>query len=180
MKDHCRDSSRKSCKKYAGALLIVFVASSYILALFGLASHSKYLSIFFSLPMSFLFVQRVQKDKVGSEQVLSNIKEANQLLDRYLHENMAYRYGDRNEEIYNNKHHNFSDFDLIEVLSSPMVIILCFCMAFITFIDPIYFDVDVNDPLQLAKLFLINLFQLFFFSAAFNGIILFFRIRRNE
>jgi hypothetical protein len=158
---------------FAGVLL-AFVVSGFILILLGLVSYSKYLSIIFSLPLSFLFVLRIQKDKTEFKQVSDDNKDVRQLLDWHLYQNMPYRYGSRNKAIGGYKYGTLSDFDLIEVLSSPLVILLCFCIAFMTFIDPIYLDIDVNKPTQLLRLFLISIFQLLFFFGAFDGLILFF------
>jgi hypothetical protein len=158
---------------FAGVLL-AFIVSGFALILLGLVSYSKYLSIIFSLPLSFLFFLRIQKDKAEFKQVSANNKDVRQLLDLHLYKNMSYRYGSRNRAIGGYKYGTLSGFDLIEVLSSPSVILLCFCIAFITFIDPIYLDIDINKPAQLLRLFLIGIFQLLFFSGAFSGLILFF------
>jgi hypothetical protein len=162
-------------KIFSVILLLAFAVSNYIFILLGLATYLKYLSIFFSLPLSFLFVQRMKKNKNGLEHNLDNDKIVRRFIDQHLYQNMGYRYGDRGKTLNDNRHGTFHELSLVEILSSPLTILLCICIAFITFIDPIYLDVDINNHIQLLKLFFIGVFQLLLFSAAFDGIILFFK-----
>ncbi len=179
MKEYCGMSSA-SHKRWSAILLVAFLGSVYFFAASGLVGYSRYISIVFALPLSFLFVLRMQKGKAELRQISSDDKEIRKILDRHLYQNMAYRYGDRNKAIGNDRYGAFPGFDLFEVISSPLVILLCLCIASITFIEPVYLEFDPENVIQLLRLFLISIFQLILFSAAFDGLFLFFKNRGGD
>ena len=168
-----------SHKGWVVVLLLAFLGTVYFLSASGFVGYSRYMSIVFALPLSFLFLLRLQQEKDAPRQISTDDKELRRLLDEHMYEHMAYRYGNRKKAFGTDSYGAFSGLDLAEITSTPMVILLCLCVASMTFIEPIYVEFDPKDFTQLPRLFFVSFFQLIFFSAAFDGLILIFKNRRS-
>ena len=141
--NHMNNYSKRpfsSHRRWVVALLLAFLGSVYFLSTSGLVGYSRYMSIVFALPLSFLFLQRLQKEKAAPRQISTDDKELRRLLDEHMYEHMAYRYGSRKKAFGTDNYGAFSGLDLTEIISSPLVILLCLCVASMTFIEPIYLD----------------------------------------
>lgn len=154
-------------------LFLIFLGTVFLFAVTGFVVYSKFVSMVFAFPFSYLFAQRVRRDIAGLQQTSSSKKEIRQILDRHLYQGMAYRYGNKNE-VNNNYYTKSHELDPLEVLASPVVIIFCLCIACITFIDPIYFELEPASNSHLFRLVLISTFQVLLFSAAIDGLIVIF------
>jgi hypothetical protein len=158
----------KLCNEYLGLIFILlFMVMSFLLVESGKILEARYLPLIFSPLLGFSIVRRLSDDSNAAVQLSKNVHEAQKLIAEKSYG--IFRYVERKQAVGDGSPHGVEDFRMTDLISTPIVWVLCLLVALMLYINPIYLDFDNGDFSQKAKLVLSGFLQLMFFAVSFGG-----------